>query len=218
MPGKTNTLFAWPITRRRPSTVVTASNGEPVATIARPSVQARMSAGVASTADVGLDSGSTIGRSPGSSPSTIARMTASLNVPATPVAPTRIVGRRSRIVSSRSGVCDRRDPGGSDDSVAPGQRPGPTSTHRDRSARRGRAPSCRRARSPRAHATRAALHRASPGEAGGRSRSRPPRRPRARSGHPRASVPSRAGPRVRPPRRPPPCPEMSSLNDGTRSR
>ena len=39
-----NTLFAWPISWRTPSTS-TASNGEPVATIARPSVQRRMSIG-----------------------------------------------------------------------------------------------------------------------------------------------------------------------------
>ena len=61
-PGNTNTLLAWPTSRRRPSTS-TASNGEPVATIARPSVQRRTSAGIASAAEVGFDSGSTIGRS-----------------------------------------------------------------------------------------------------------------------------------------------------------
>ena len=57
----------------------------PVATSARPSVQRRTSAGVASAADVGFDSGRTIGRSAGPTRSAIARMTASVNVPATPV-------------------------------------------------------------------------------------------------------------------------------------
>ena len=88
---------------RRPATS-TASNGEPVATSARPPVQARTSAGVASATDVGLESGSTIGRSSGWTRSSISRITVSENVPATPVVPTRIVGRRRRIVSTRSGV------------------------------------------------------------------------------------------------------------------
>ena len=56
-----NTLLAWPISRRTPSTS-TGSNGEPVATMARPSVQRRTSAGVASAAEVGFESGMTIGR------------------------------------------------------------------------------------------------------------------------------------------------------------
>ena len=102
-PGKMKALFAWPISWRTPSSV-TASNGDPVATIARPWLQASTSAGVASEADVGFDSGSTIGRSAGPTRSTIASMTASVNVPATPVAPTRIVGRRSRTTSSSVGV------------------------------------------------------------------------------------------------------------------
>ena len=56
------TLFAWPTSRRLPFTS-TASNGEPVATMARPSVQRRMSIGVASAAEVGFESGMTSGRS-----------------------------------------------------------------------------------------------------------------------------------------------------------
>ena len=98
-PGKMNTLFAWPISTRRPSTE-TGSNGEPVATMARPPVQARQSAGVASAEEVGFDSGRIVGTSVGPRLSAIARTTASSKVPAIPVAPTRNVGRRSRMVSS----------------------------------------------------------------------------------------------------------------------
>ena len=98
-PGKTKTLFAWPISRRRPSTS-TASNGEPVATRARPSVQRRTSTGVASETEVGFESGRTMGRSV---PAAIARRTASSNVPPTPVVPTRTVGRTRSIVSTRPG-------------------------------------------------------------------------------------------------------------------
>ena len=81
---------------------MTASNGEPVAIRARPPVQARTSAGVASACDVGLDSGITNGRSAGPTRSSIASMTSWVNVPATPVVPTRTVGRCRAIVSSRS--------------------------------------------------------------------------------------------------------------------
>ena len=76
-PGKMNTLLAWPISRRTPSTS-TGSNGEPVATTARPAVQRRMSAGVASALDVGLESGMTIGRAV---PAARLEMTASSNAP-----------------------------------------------------------------------------------------------------------------------------------------
>ena len=95
-----NTLLAWPMSCRSPNRS-TGSNGEPVATRARPSVQSRTSAGVASATDVGFESGMTTGRGVASA---IARTTASVNVPATPVVPTRICGRTRRTVSSRSGV------------------------------------------------------------------------------------------------------------------
>ena len=55
-PGKMNTLLAWPMSCRSPNRS-TGSNGDPVATSALPSVHSRMSAGVASATDVGLDSG-----------------------------------------------------------------------------------------------------------------------------------------------------------------
>ena len=93
------TLFAWPTATVRPSTS-TSSNGEPVATIARPSDQRRTSAGVASAADVGLDSGRTTGRAV---PAAAARMTASVNVPPTPVVPIRTVGRTRSTVSTSVG-------------------------------------------------------------------------------------------------------------------
>ena len=93
------TLFAWPTSCRVPSTS-TASNGEPVATMARPSVQRRMSTGVASAAEVGFESGRTIGRSVAAA---MARRTGSPNVPPTPVVPTRTVGRTRSIVSTRAG-------------------------------------------------------------------------------------------------------------------
>ena len=98
-PGKTKTLLAWPIGTARPFTS-TASNGEPVATIARPSDQRRMSMGVASAADVGFESGRTTGRVV---PAAAARMTLSLNVPPMPVVPIRTVGRTRSMVSSNAG-------------------------------------------------------------------------------------------------------------------
>ena len=93
-PGKMKTLLAWPI--RRPST---GGKGLPVAMSARPSVQRTMSSGVASAMAVGFESGITIGRSV---PDAISRTTSSEKVPATPVVPTRIVGRYRRIVVTRS--------------------------------------------------------------------------------------------------------------------
>ena len=95
-PGKTNTLFAW-ATSRLPAGSETGGNGEPVATRARPSVQPRTLAGVASDSAVGLESGRTIGRWSAASD----RITASVKAPATAVVPTRIVGRMTAATSSR---------------------------------------------------------------------------------------------------------------------
>ena len=61
-PGKTNTLFACP-TGRLLWPISTGGKGLPVATKALPSLQASTSAGVASELAVGLESGSTMGRS-----------------------------------------------------------------------------------------------------------------------------------------------------------
>ena len=95
VPGPGRRTRCWPgRSRAGDPRCSTGAKGDPVATIARPSVHARTSAGSASETEVGLESGSTMGRSPAASPSTIARTTASLNVPATPVAPTSTVGRR----------------------------------------------------------------------------------------------------------------------------
>ena len=56
MPGNTYALLACGMRIARPP-ISTGANGLPVATIARPSVQARMSDGRASVADVGFESG-----------------------------------------------------------------------------------------------------------------------------------------------------------------
>ena len=63
---------------------VTGSNGEPVATIARPSVHANASSGVISACEVGFESGKIIGRS---CEAAIERMTASEIVPLRPERP-----------------------------------------------------------------------------------------------------------------------------------
>ncbi|MNE67104.1 hypothetical protein D3C80_1626940 [compost metagenome] len=77
---------------------MTGSNGLPVATSALPSVQAIMSCGVASTRDVGLDSGITIGRA---QCLCISRMISSVNNPVWPDTPIRISGLTLRTTSSR---------------------------------------------------------------------------------------------------------------------
>ena len=96
-PGNTKTLFACPTSCRTPAWS-TGPNGDPVATSARPSVQARMSAGVASAFDVGLDSGMISGWR---TPAAVARTIASPNVPAVAVVPTSTVGRRARTMAVR---------------------------------------------------------------------------------------------------------------------
>ena len=90
-------------------------------------------------------------------------MTASVNVPATPVAPTRIVGRRSRTSSS-----ERRAWPGRPRRAPPAR----ASWHRGRSGPRGRGPASRPARSPRRWPPRTARPRASRAAAAARCRSR----------------------------------------------
>ena len=76
-PGKMKALLAWPMIRT-PSAVSTGANGLPVATRARPSVQSRTWAGVASVREVGLESGKMIGVGVASA---IARTTSSVKTP-----------------------------------------------------------------------------------------------------------------------------------------
>jgi hypothetical protein len=75
----------------------TGSDGLPVATIARPSDHRIASAAVHSLLLGGFDSGNTIGRS---LVAAIARTTPSVNRPAAPDVPMRIVGSKLRMVSS----------------------------------------------------------------------------------------------------------------------
>ena len=72
------TLFAWLIVRDVPPTT-TGSNGEPVATTARPSLHVKMSLGVASAHEVGLESGQISGAAAADA---IARIAGSVNAPA----------------------------------------------------------------------------------------------------------------------------------------
>ena len=134
-----------------------------------------------------------------------------MNVPATPVVPTRIVGRSRRMVPTRSGR-----PGRPGRARAP---PARASSRRGRRGRRGRARACRRARSPRAIVglgSPGLEHRQAeqPGDADpGRARAdqhdpRVGERPRRSPAAP-ASTPATTTAAV---------PWMSSLNDGTRSR
>ena len=95
-PGKMNALFPCPMRYVRPRWT-TGSNGLPVATIARPSDHPIASSAVHSLLLVGFDSGNTIGRS---LTAAIARTTASVNRPAVPDVPMRIVGLKLRMVSS----------------------------------------------------------------------------------------------------------------------
>ena len=97
-PGNTKTLLAWPTTWVRPSNS-TGSKGLPVATTARPSLQASTSAGMASEFAVGLDKGKMIGLCVRAA---ISRTAASLNAPGWPLVPMRIVGDRCRTTLSRS--------------------------------------------------------------------------------------------------------------------
>ena len=191
---------------RRPSRT-TASNGEPVATIARPSVQSRMSAGTASDGRGGVRERQDDG--PLAVPSAIARRAASVNVPATPVVPTSTVGRSRRIVPTRS--------------VGPAA--GSGRGHRqlalhlvevvaavvDEPARVDR-------RDRALHVVaRSGRRRASPGGAAGRCRSRR-RRPRpARSVRRARAVPVARRPASTPATTTAAVPWMSSLKDGTRA-
>ena len=68
-----------------------------MATIARPSLQAIMSAGAASIREVGFDRGKTIGRAVAAA---ISRTTSSLKRPGWPETPMRIVGLARRTTSS----------------------------------------------------------------------------------------------------------------------
>ena len=113
MPGKMNTLLAWPICQVRPARD-TGPNGDPVATSARPSDHAMTSAGTASEIEVGLDSGRTMGRSV---PAAIALMIGSENVPPCPVVPIRIVGESAVTTPRRSGSVPRF-PEGTDSSAS----------------------------------------------------------------------------------------------------
>ena len=86
-------------------------NGLPVATRARPSVQASRSAGVASLREVGFESGKIAGRS---TCRAMVRTTSSVNVPGWPEVPIRTVGRacsttvqRSRLPASRGQPASR---------------------------------------------------------------------------------------------------------------
>src|SRR5437762_1344313 len=115
-PGKTKALLAWPIRWVRPATS-TGANGLPEATSARPPVQARMSAGMASLWLVGLDSGSTSGRATAAA---MASMIGRVKVPGSPAAGDADAGRPGPqdddplIAQGRAG-----DPPAGDD---PGQR------------------------------------------------------------------------------------------------
>ena len=73
------------------------AKGLPVATTARPSVQAITSAGTASELDVGLESGKTSGRR---ACFAISRMAASVKAPGVPAVPTRMVGLTRAMTSS----------------------------------------------------------------------------------------------------------------------
>ena len=77
-PGKMNTLLACPISRARPSSDITGSNGLPVATSARPRPSGQhLARGLPPCARSGFESGKTIGCE---HPSPIARRTGSVNV------------------------------------------------------------------------------------------------------------------------------------------
>ncbi len=97
-PGYTSALLAWPMTWVVPSRV-TGGTGMPAATSARPPVQDSTSAGIASIFSVGLDSGSTIGRS---TCRAIPVTTCSVNAPALVEVPTRTVGRTRSTTAARS--------------------------------------------------------------------------------------------------------------------
>ena len=107
-PGKTNTLLACPISTVRPS-CSTDPNGLPVAISARPSVQRRRSIGRASVFAVGFESGRMIGRGV---PAAIARIIGSVNVPGTPVVPTRTVGCHAATTAAGSPASARSSPCG----------------------------------------------------------------------------------------------------------
>ena len=96
-PGNISALLACPIRYIFPLRS-TGPNGLPVATSASPSVQASRFAGVCSASTVGLDIGSTIGRS---QCACIERTTSSVNAPVTPEVPTSIVGCRFATTSAR---------------------------------------------------------------------------------------------------------------------
>ena len=205
-----NTLLAWPISRRTPSTS-TGSNGEPVATTARPAVQRRMSAGVASALDVGLESGMTIGRAV---PLREARMTASSNAPPTPVVPTSTAGRTRSIVSTSARELGRE--------AVPGEGVG--------RQRKPRLPSSRSSRRSWTRPVRIDQHDRPPDAASGMPVLEHRETEQARDADARRARPDEHDTRVgeaRPePRKPASTPAtttaavpwMSSLKDGTRSR
>ena len=91
------TLLAWPI-GRGPPFQETGAKGLPVAMRARPSLQARMSQGVASTRLEGLESAKTTGSSETSAWS---RMTSWSNEPGWPVVPMRTSGLHGLMTSHR---------------------------------------------------------------------------------------------------------------------
>ena len=196
-----NTLLAWPISWRTPSTS-TASNGEPVATMARPSVQRRTSAGVAS-ADRGR-----VGQRQDDRP----------------------LGRRRHRpddgLVERAGHPGRADEDGRPDPLdrldeardssvveaVAARRPRPAararaSWRRGPRAGRGRARASRPARAPGGRRPRPCPSRASPAGAAARSRSRPRPAPTSTTRASASAVPSAAqagqDPRRRRPR---PCP------------
>ena len=95
-PGKMNMLLHCPIGIVRPA-YATSANGLPVAMIARPSVHAIKSAGVASLFDGGLESGKMIGRWVERA---ISRTIDSLKAPGIAAVPMRTVGCTARTTSS----------------------------------------------------------------------------------------------------------------------
>ena len=97
-PGNTNALLHWPMTCLWPL-YTTGSNGEPVATRARPSECSKASDGVHSALLVGLLRGKMMGRSQWSA---MARMAAGVKSPGWPVVPIRTVGRTLRITFSNA--------------------------------------------------------------------------------------------------------------------